>query len=178
MSQTRVILLALIALAAVAGGLTYMVRQRERARIVDYANLMTETHGRAMAHYKEARETADRINAGMASGQLEVEDVEKAMSVFRQAAEKTREERESLDRVIPPAEAEDLHQDGLRFLEVRAELADCSAEIMELMLKQARGIEVSDSEARAVTRASAAKKKEVDDLANVIRNKKDQLIMN
>lgn len=178
MSTSRLVILGLIVIGLGIGLFSFKAKEQKAERLRDYANVMTDTHTKAIAEYDEADTTARRLNSALASGAgVPVEEVEEAVGVFRGVAKNTRKLKEELSLVIPPPGAEGLRDDGLTFLEARAQLADLTADFLTEIAKQVRGQDVSDRTIQGLYTKMAAKKKEVDGMTKDLRDKKDKLIV-
>lgn len=176
--STRSIVLLFLLLGLLAGGLTMVKQRQHQARLRDYANLVTDTHGRAIRYYDDARAAGRSFNAAMAAGQdVPPEQFAEAQRVFRKTAEDTRKEKAELEKVVPPTEAAELHRKAIEFLEKRAELADVTAEMLSLAEKSMGGQEVPASRMQDLQQKMARQASEVDAMAKDIAEKKDALLL-
>jgi hypothetical protein len=176
-SVGKSVVLGLIVLILVGGvGAQYM-HQQNLARIRDYTSLMTQTHGEAIDIYNEARHAADNVNEMMARGEVDPDEVARIADLHREAAEKTREAREKLGRVIAPPEAESLQKDGLEYLDTRVEMMELGAQLMDEIEKLARGQGGSESKAQDLSRRMGVKAQRVNQLSDTIRETKDAMVL-
>ena len=155
------------------------VKEQQAQRIRDYANLMTDTHGRAKKIYDEAETTTAELRRDLGQGRYpEAEELAEAKDAYLLVAKKSREEKEALGRVVPPEEALSLQKDGVDFLEKRAVHAETIARFYELAEKGTRGdADFSQSEIDAVLNRGDKERKELKQMAKDMANKKDELML-
>lgn len=176
MTTGRGAALGLTTLLLLAGwGFTAM-KEREAARIRDYANLMTDTHARAIAIFNDLRAQSAAADEALRSGYIDADEVDKTAKVMHDVARKTKEEMEKFALVVPPAGAEALREEAIRYLEVRADIADLNGQLYEEIAKEIRG-QGSRDKSTEIARKTHAKVKENDDLARRIRELKDGLVV-
>ena len=108
MTTGRGAVLGLITLLLLAGWGVTAMKEREAARIRDYANLMTDTHARAIAIFNDLRAQSAAADEALRSGNIDADEVDKTAKVMHEVARKTKEEMEKFALVVPPAGAEDL----------------------------------------------------------------------
>lgn len=162
-----------LVLAMVIVGGFFWLREAQKMRIRDYANLMTETHTRAIKLYDDAEALQQRLMAERR--EPTAEELASVKDAFLAVAEKTRQEKEAFARVMPPPDASALQGDALAFLDIRAQRAESFAHYYELLERQQRGQAVTRAELSQAMQQAQHDQNEVMRLAKALRNKKDEL---
>lgn len=177
MAAKRGVVIGLVVLVFAIGAGVIWMQSARTSRIVDYTNFMTETHQRAMAVCEAAHTRGQQVSAAMAQGEATPEELAELVTAFKDAAQKTRREKEAFARVVPPTEAVELQKDGLEFLDVRIHRAETFAVYFGLFERKMRGEAVSDKEFAQVTKLAEKSQAEVMRQAKELRDKKDALMM-
>jgi hypothetical protein len=178
MSTARVAVLGLIILGSVMGVVVNSVQEQKAQRVQDYANLMTDTHGRAMKMFSEASAKLSGLRQRIDQGGTPDSDLlNDAKTVYLDVAEKTREERDRFALVVPPPEAESLQEEAIEFLDHRAKLAETTASYYELVERGMREGDVTEADIARVVRQADKEQAQMMAMAKELSRKKDQLTL-